>query len=580
MTTVVIDNQRSVTVNDQGAITRVTVAQAGVQGPQGDPTTVNGKTGATITLTASDVGAIATSARGAVNGVAELDSSGLVPLGELPVADLAGDFMDLSTNQTAATGIKTFSVSPVVPTPTTGGQAANKSYADLMLPLTGGTMSGVLAMGSHKITGLTNGGSAQDGAAFGQLPSATNLLPLGSGGTGQATAQLAMDALAGAVTSGDFLRGNGTHVVMAALSSGDIPNNAANTSGTAAGLSATLAIASGGTGQTTASAAYGALSPMTTLGDIEYRGASVATRLAGNATAAKQFLTQTGTGTVSAAPVWAAIALASDVTGQLPVANGGTGSATQNFVDLTTAQAAIAGAKTFTGLLTGSARIRATSTGASTGTGGFMGQTAGGPPASGTFVVGDFIVDGVNGTTWICITAGTPGTWMPAGAVPLGTKILAANAASISINVPTYVNHIMGFFSGRQDSGSGGAYCKMQFNTDTGTHYDWQLVQGTVSTASSSNAGAAVAFMQFGVIPGSGDTTNYFGNANFTISNVQSAVFKPMRSSFGGITSPSVGYAGEFAGLWLSTAAITSVQVLPNSGNLGPGSSLTLIGYP
>lgn len=40
--------------------------------------------------------------------------------------------------------------------------------------------------------------------------------------------------------------------------------------------------------------------------------------------------------------------LTTDVTGILPIANGGTGSATQNFVDLTTVQT-VAGAKTFTG---------------------------------------------------------------------------------------------------------------------------------------------------------------------------------------------------------------------------------------
>ncbi len=49
--------------------------------------------------------------------------------------------------------------------------------------------------------------------------------------------------------------------------------------------------------------------PMTTLGDTIYGGASgVATRLAGNTTATKKFLTQTGTGSASAAPVWATIA--------------------------------------------------------------------------------------------------------------------------------------------------------------------------------------------------------------------------------------------------------------------------------
>ncbi len=46
--------------------------------------------------------------------------------------------------------------------------------------------------------------------------------------------------------------------------------------------------------------------------------------------------------------------ISSGLTGVLPVANGGTGSATQNFVDLTTNQSTIAGDKTFTGKLTSS----------------------------------------------------------------------------------------------------------------------------------------------------------------------------------------------------------------------------------
>lgn len=57
----------------------------------------------------------------------------------------------------------------------------------------------------------------------------------------------------------------------------------------------------------------GFANPMTTLGDIIYGGASgVATRLAGNTNAAKRFLTQTGNGTISAAPSWGTIS-SSDV---------------------------------------------------------------------------------------------------------------------------------------------------------------------------------------------------------------------------------------------------------------------------
>ena len=59
-----------------------------------------------------------------------------------------------------------------------------------------------------------------------------------------------------------------------------VPTWNQNTSGTAAGLSTTLAIGSGGTGQTTAITAFEALSPMTTTGDIIYApGAGTATRL-------------------------------------------------------------------------------------------------------------------------------------------------------------------------------------------------------------------------------------------------------------------------------------------------------------
>ena len=66
----------------------------------------------------------------------------------------------------------------------------------------------------------------------------------------------------------------------------------------------TIGIAFGGTAATTATAAFDNLSPTTTLGDIIFRGASNNVRLAGNTTTARQFLAQTGTGSVSAAPAW------------------------------------------------------------------------------------------------------------------------------------------------------------------------------------------------------------------------------------------------------------------------------------
>jgi len=102
----------------------------------------------------------------------------------------------------------------------------------------------------------------------GTAANVTGVVAFANGGTGQTTRQDAMDALAGAVTSGQYLRGNGTDVVMSAIQAADVPTLNQNTTGTAANVTGTVAIANGGTGQTTKIAAFDALSPLTTKGDL------------------------------------------------------------------------------------------------------------------------------------------------------------------------------------------------------------------------------------------------------------------------------------------------------------------------
>ena len=105
-------------------------------------------------------------------------------------------------------------------------------------------------------------------------------LALTNGGSGQTTAQAAINAFAGAVTSGSYLRGNGTNVVMNTIQVADVPTLNQNTTGTAANVTGTVAILNGGTGQTTAGAAFNALSPITTTGDLIIgTGVNTASRL-------------------------------------------------------------------------------------------------------------------------------------------------------------------------------------------------------------------------------------------------------------------------------------------------------------
>jgi hypothetical protein len=76
-----------------------------------------------------------------------------------------------------------------------------------------------------------------------------------NGGTGATTAQGAINTLAGATTSGQYLRGNGTNVVMSTIQAGDVPTLNQNTTGTASNVTGTVAVLNGGTGSTTAAGA-------------------------------------------------------------------------------------------------------------------------------------------------------------------------------------------------------------------------------------------------------------------------------------------------------------------------------------
>ena len=82
----------------------------------------------------------------------------------------------------------------------------------------------------------------------GTAANVTGVVAFANGGTGQTTRQDAMDALAGAVTSGQYLRGNGTDVVMSAIQAADVPTLNQNTTGTASNVTGVVAVANGGTG--------------------------------------------------------------------------------------------------------------------------------------------------------------------------------------------------------------------------------------------------------------------------------------------------------------------------------------------
>jgi hypothetical protein len=120
------------------------------------------------------------------------------------------------------------------------------------------TISGVVpvANGGTGLSSLTSGG-----AVYASSSSAltTGTLPLTAGGTGVTSQQAAINILTGTQTAGRYLRSDGTDARLTAIQAADVPTLNQNTTGTAANVTGTVALANGGTGATSASAALTAL---------------------------------------------------------------------------------------------------------------------------------------------------------------------------------------------------------------------------------------------------------------------------------------------------------------------------------
>jgi hypothetical protein len=80
-----------------------------------------------------------------------------------------------------------------------------------------------LLQASNNLSDLANAATARTNLGLSAAATAALPLTIANGGTGQTGAQAAMNALAGSVTTGDYLRGNGTNVLMSAIQATDLP---------------------------------------------------------------------------------------------------------------------------------------------------------------------------------------------------------------------------------------------------------------------------------------------------------------------------------------------------------------------
>ena len=167
------------------------------------------------------------------------------------ILQLAGD-LDGSATSPSVVKLRGTPISSVAPT--TAGHVLTYDVtgsATWAAPAnSANTISGVVpvANGGTGLSSVTNGG-----AVYASSTSAltTGTLPLTAGGTGVTSQQSAINILTGTQTSGRYLRSDGTDARLSTIQAADVPTLNQNTTGTAANVTGTVALANGGTGVTT-----------------------------------------------------------------------------------------------------------------------------------------------------------------------------------------------------------------------------------------------------------------------------------------------------------------------------------------
>ena len=265
-----------VTIDTYGRVTGITTAS----NPQGTVTSVTGTApvvssgGATPAIS---MAAANTSTNGYLTSTDwnTFNGKGSGTVTSVAALTLGTTGTDLSS--TVATGTTTPVITLQVPTASATNRGALSAADWSTFNSKGsGTVTAVSVTSANGFAGTSSGGATP---ALTLSTSITGVLK--GNGTAISAATSGTDYSAGtsALTTG-IVKSTTTTGALSIAVAADFPTLNQNTTGTAANVTGTVAIANGGTGQTTANAAYNALSPMTTTGDIEYRnGSSVATRL-------------------------------------------------------------------------------------------------------------------------------------------------------------------------------------------------------------------------------------------------------------------------------------------------------------
>ena len=156
---------------------------------------------------------------------------------------------------------------------------------------------------------------------------------------------------------------------------------------------------------------------------------------------------------------------------------------------------------------------------------------------------------------------------------PIYTRVLTDNQTNSIVfnNIPQVYTDLKVVVSVRTADSSDNVGLRMRFNSDSGTNYNWTRIYG-IPTSVISQRGSTVgapytSFALVGNVNAATSTANTFGSGDVYIPNYTGSNFKSVVSDFVTENNATSAFAGLTASLWLSTAAISTITITPDSGN-------------
>lgn len=163
---------------------------------------------------------------------------------------------------------------------------------------------------------------------------------------------------------------------------------------------------------------------------------------------------------------------------------------------------------------------------------------------------------------------------MPGSYESIQTVTTTGGETSISFtSIPSTYSHLQIRFVSNASTNDN----YMRFNSDSGTNYVWHNLYGSGASAAAYTPGASQNKVSAGY--GSVNASNtYSGGAVCDILDYANTNKYKTTRSLSGYDENGSGYVLLHSGLWMNTAAITSISIFPGSGSIKAGSVFALYG--